>query len=240
MVPGPSRDTTIMLIEASNLSYAYREAGQSHSVLRDVSVAIAAGERVALLGRSGSGKSTLLNLLGGIDHPTSGQVTLNGEPMGLLREPALTHFRRRHIGYVYQRFNLVPTLTAAENIALPLDLAGLSREAQDTEVLRWLDAVGLAGRGNTFPDLLSGGEQQRVAIARALIHRPALVLADEPTGSLDAQTGEQVLELLFNRAGDDQQALLVVTHSDEVAARADRVLVLDDGQLRNDAEERPA
>jgi len=230
----------MMLIKASNLAYAYGEAGQSHTVLHGVSVAIAAGERVALLGRSGSGKSTLLNLLGGIDHPTSGQVQLNGESMGLLREPALTHFRRRHIGYIYQRFNLVPTLTAAENIALPLDLAGVSRKTQDTEVLGWLDAVGLAGRGDSFPDLLSGGEQQRVAIARALIHRPALILADEPTGSLDAQTGERVLDLLFNRAGQRQQALLVVTHSDAVAARADRVLVLEDGQLRTDSDERQA
>lgn len=229
-----------MLIEASNLAFAYREAGHSHSVLHDVSMTIAAGERVALLGRSGSGKSTLLNLLGGIDHPTSGQVRLNGESMGLLQEPALTYFRRRHIGYVYQRFNLVPTLTAAENIALPLDLAGASRHTQDEEVMRWLEAVGLGGRGNTFPDLLSGGEQQRIAIARALIHRPALVLADEPTGSLDVRTGNQVLELLFNRAGDDQQALLVVTHNDDVAARADRVLVLEDGHLRHDGEERPA
>ena len=229
-----------MLIEASNLAYAYREAGHSHSVLQGVSLAIAAGERVALLGRSGSGKSTLLNLLGGIDHPTGGQVKLNGEVMGALTEPALTHFRRRHIGYVYQRFNLVPTLTAAENIALPLDLAGASRDTQDEAVRQWLDAVGLLGRGNTFPDLLSGGEQQRVAIARALIHRPALVLADEPTGSLDVQTGNQVLELLFNRAGDDRQALLVVTHSDDVAARADRVLVLEDGHLRMGGEERPA
>lgn len=222
-----------MLIDARGLGYTYREAGQSHAVLYGVSLTIAAGERVALLGRSGSGKSTLLNLLGGIDTPTSGTLTLGDESMDRLREPALTHFRRQHIGYVYQRFNLVPTLTAAENIALPLDLAGVSRQSQDREVARWLDAVGLEGRGNTFPDLLSGGEQQRVAIARALIHRPALVLADEPTGSLDVQTGNQVLELLFHRAGDREQALLVVTHSDEVAARADRVLVLEDGQLRD-------
>lgn len=222
-----------MLIEASNLAYAYREAGQSHSVLHGVSLTIAAGERIALLGRSGSGKSTLLNLLGGIDSPTAGKVRLSGESMERLREPALTHFRRQHIGYIYQRFNLVPTLTAAENIALPLDLAGASRTTQAQAVAHWLEAVGLQGRGDTFPDLLSGGEQQRVAIARALIHRPALVLADEPTGSLDAQTGNQVLDLLFNRAGNDQQALLVVTHSDELAARADRVLVLEDGHLRD-------
>ena len=223
------------LIEATDLAYAYKEGKQSHTVLRDVTLTIAAGERVALLGRSGSGKSTLLNLLGGIDTPTSGSVTLHGEPMHQLREPALTRFRRRHIGYVYQRFNLVPTLTAAENIALPLDLAGASRETQDREVLQWLEAVGLEGRGNTFPDLLSGGEQQRVAIARALIHRPALVLADEPTGSLDVHTGNQVLDLLLRRAGDERQALLVVTHSDEVAGRADRVLLLEDGNLHENS-----
>ncbi|MEQ8516726.1 MAG: ABC transporter ATP-binding protein [Chromatocurvus sp.] len=224
-----------MLVEAHNLAYAYEEAGQSHSVLRGVSLTIAAGERVALLGRSGSGKSTLLNLLGGIDLPTAGSVRLQGESIEQLGEPALTRFRRRHIGYVYQRFNLVPTLSAAENIALPLDLAGVSRATQDQAVQRWLDAVGLGGRGSTFPDLLSGGEQQRVAIARALIHRPALVLADEPTGSLDAETGRQVLDLLFDRAGNHEQALLVVTHSDDVAARADRVLVLEDGHLHTSA-----
>ncbi|MFN2288176.1 MAG: ABC transporter ATP-binding protein [Chromatocurvus sp.] len=228
------------LIEATDLTYAYDEGKQSHTVLRDITLTIAAGERVALLGRSGSGKSTLLNLLGGIDTPTSGTVTLGGKPMQQLREPELTRFRRRHIGYVYQRFNLVPTLTAAENIALPLDLAGASRDTQDREVLQWLAAVGLEGRGNTFPDLLSGGEQQRVAIARALIHRPALVLADEPTGSLDVHTGNQVLDLLLRRAGDQKQALLVVTHSDEVAARADRVLLLEDGNLHENAGGKPA
>ena len=229
-----------MLIEANDLEYAYSEAGQSHTVLCGISLAIAAGERVALVGRSGSGKSTLLNLLGGIDLPTAGSVQLCGESIDRLGEPALTHFRRQYIGYIYQRFNLVPTLTAAENITLPLDLAGASRESQTTEVTHWLDAVGLAGRGDTFPDLLSGGEQQRVAIARALIHRPTLVLADEPTGSLDAGTGNQVLDLLFQRAGDSRQSLLVVTHSDEVAARADRVVVLEDGYLQDPNSETPA
>jgi putative ABC transport system ATP-binding protein len=223
---------TIRLLDASDLSYHYAEGETLHTVLRGASLSLHAGERVALVGRSGSGKSTLLNLLGGIDRPAGGSVRLQGQALESLTEPALTRFRRRHIGYVYQRFHLVPTLTAAENIALPLDLAGHSRRVQAERVAHWLAAIGLPDRGDTFPDRLSGGEQQRIAIARALIHRPALVLADEPTGSLDAQTAEQVLQLLLERAGADGQALLLVTHSEAVAARADRVVTLEDGVLR--------
>jgi putative ABC transport system ATP-binding protein len=222
-------------VSAQQLRYCYPEAGAEHTVLDGVSFSLAPGERVALLGSSGSGKSTLLNLLAGIDRPAGGEVLIDGQPLAALAEPALTRFRRRHIGFVYQRFHLIPTLTAAENILLPLDLLGVPQQEQAQRLTHWLAAVGLAGRGDTFPDLLSGGEQQRVAIARALIHEPTLVLADEPTGSLDERTGEQVLELLLANSGRGAQTLLLVTHSEAVAARADRVLVLSEGRLHSRA-----
>ncbi len=221
------------MLSSAHLHYAYPEAGQQHTVLRDISFSLAKGERVALVGRSGSGKSTLLNVLAGIDVPTQGEVQIAQTPITRLQEPALTLFRRQHIGFIYQQFNLIPTLTLAENMLLPLELLGLSRAEQQQRLKYWLDAVQLAGRAAAFPDQLSGGEQQRVAIARALIHQPALVLADEPTGNLDATSGARVLELLFELTRETLQTLLVVTHSAVVAAKADRVLVLRAGQLEN-------
>lgn len=220
-----------MLLQADHLHYAYPEAGRQHTVLSDVSLVLQQGERVALVGSSGSGKSTLLNLLGGIDVPASGEIRMAGNNLAQLREPALTLFRRQHIGFIYQQFNLIPTLTVAENILLPLELLGVSRQQQQQRLQHWLEAVQLPTRGAAFPDQLSGGEQQRVAIARALIHQPALVLADEPTGNLDAQTGALVLDLLFSLAEAAQQTLLVVTHSKAVAERAGRILLLRDGHL---------
>lgn len=220
-----------MLLRADHLHYAYEEAGQLHDVLRDVSLSLQAGERVALLGSSGSGKSTLLNLLGGIDTPNHGAILITDKTITRLKEPELTLFRRRNIGFIYQQFNLIPTLTTAENILLPLELLGLSTSEQQQRLVQWLAAIGLAERGQSFPDQLSGGEQQRVAIARALIHQPALVLADEPTGNLDAQTGQRVLNLLFDLAREYEQTLLVVTHSKAVADKADRILILEQGML---------
>lgn len=220
------------MLSAHHLHYAYPEAGQLHSVLNDVSLELAVGEQVALVGSSGSGKSTLLNLLGGIDKPVSGQIFLKGKEFTALREPALTLFRREHIGFIYQQFNLITTLTMAENILLPLSLLGLAAKEQQERLAYWLAAIQLPKRASAFPDQLSGGEQQRVAIARALIHQPALVLADEPTGNLDAKTGQLILDLLFNLAQQTQQTLLVVTHSKTVAERAERVLVLQDGVLQ--------
>lgn len=219
------------MLSANHLHYAYPEAGQQHTVLQDVSLAIASGEHVALVGSSGSGKSTLLNLLGGIDTPASGTIHIAGRDLTQLREPHLTLFRRQHIGFIYQQFNLIPTLTVAENILLPLELLGVGRQEQQQRLQQWLEAVQLPTRCGAFPDQLSGGEQQRVAIARALIHHPALVLADEPTGNLDAKTGALVLDLLFTLAEQAQQTLLVVTHSKAVAERAGRILLLRDGQL---------
>lgn len=220
------------MLQAQHLHYAYPEAGQQHTVLQDVSLTLTTGEQVALVGSSGSGKSTLLNLLGGIDAPLSGDIRIAGQNLTQLKEPHLTLFRRQHIGFIYQQFNLIPTLTVAENILLPLELLGMGRKGQQQRLQQWLEAVQLPTRGHAFPDQLSGGEQQRVAIARALIHQPALVLADEPTGNLDAKTGALVLDLLFTLAAQAQQTLLVVTHSKAVAERAGRILLLRDGQLQ--------
>ena len=214
-----------------NLSRSYREGETSLPVIRGVDVQIHAGECVALLGRSGSGKSTLLNLIAGIDRPDRGEVLIAGESVTRLTEPALTLFRRRRVGFVYQFFNLINTLTMRENIALPLELNRVPRPELDDRVDAMIQAVGLKARAHAFPDRLSGGEQQRVAIARALVHRPELVLADEPTGNLDQATGEQVLEMMFGLAREKGGSLLLVTHSLAVARRADRILTLCAGEL---------
>ena len=220
------------MLTANHLQYAYAEAGHMQVVLQDINLQVTQGERVALVGSSGSGKSTLLNLLGGIDKPSAGDIHLAGQTFSQLTEPALTLFRRQHIGFIYQHFNLIPTLTVAENILLPLELLGLDPDTQQQRLNDWLSAIQLPKRAQAFPDQLSGGEQQRVAIARALIHQPALVLADEPTGNLDAKTGALVLDLLFELSRAQQQSLLVVTHSQVVAECADRVLLLQDGCLQ--------
>lgn len=221
-----------MLLEAKQLHYAYQGAGQQHTVLQDVDFSLRRGERVALLGSSGSGKTTLLNLIGGIDVPTRGSIRIGDRLITGLGEPELTRFRCEKIGFIYQQFNLIPTLTTAENILLPLELLDYSRSEQQQRLAHWLAMVGLSERGDSYPDQLSGGEQQRVSITRALIHQPDLVLADEPTGNLDAQTGQQVLTLLFELAEQHKQTLLIVTHSKVVADRADRILVLEQGRVR--------
>ena len=218
-------------LRVHGLHRSYREGDSVHSVISDARLQILPGECVALLGRSGSGKSTLLNLIAGIDRPDSGDILIAGNSISTQKEPALTLFRRRHIGFVYQFFNLIPTLTCAENIALPLELNAQPRDAIVTQTDQMLDAVGLRPRAMAYPDQLSGGEQQRVAIARALVHRPALVLADEPTGNLDQAAGERVLELMMSLAREEHSSLLLVTHSLAVAQRADRILTLQDGRL---------
>ncbi len=202
-------------------------------MLRGVSLEARAGECIALLGRSGSGKSTLLNLMAGIDRPDGGQIEVLGQDLARLGEPNLTLLRRRHIGFVYQFFNLIPTLTAGENLGLPLELnrdPG-SGEAPRAAVERMLARLGLGDRAGAYPDQLSGGEQQRIAIGRALIHAPALVLADEPTGNLDAETGASVLTLLDGLARERRQTLILVTHSLAVARTADRILTLEAGRI---------
>jgi putative ABC transport system ATP-binding protein len=219
------------VIRLRDVSKGYREAGEDHAILHALDLDIAAGESIALLGRSGSGKSTLLNLIGGIDEPSSGSVRVDGIALDQLDEQARTLFRRSRIGFVFQFFNLVPTLTVEENLLLPLELQGRLDEATRAGASELLGAVGLGDRGPSFPDRLSGGEQQRVAIARALVADPVLVIADEPTGNLDLETGEQVLALLDQMVRDRGRTMVMATHSREVAARADRILTIRDGRL---------
>ena len=220
-------------IELIDVHKSYREGERTHRVLAGASAVVRGGERVALLGPSGSGKSTLLNLVSGIDLADAGHVRVGDADIGALTERDRTLFRRSHVGFVFQFFNLVPTLTVMENLLLPLELTG-AVNGRDRAV-SLLDAVGLADRAAAFPDRLSGGEQQRVAIARALVHRPGLLLADEPTGNLDEDTGEVVVRLLDELVRASGTTLFVVTHSRELAGRMDRVLRLDHGRLVEEA-----
>jgi putative ABC transport system ATP-binding protein len=198
--------------------------------LRGVTLSVAPGEFVAVMGPSGSGKSTLLNLAGGLDAPTSGQIVVEGSVLGTLNRKQLAAVRRRRVGYVFQDLNLLPSLTAAENVALPLELDGMSLRKTRSLAMTALDEVGLAELARRFPDEMSGGQQQRVAIARALVGDRRLVLADEPTGALDSQTGEAVLKLLRARV-DAGCAGVLVTHEARHAAWADRVIFLRDGEI---------
>jgi putative ABC transport system ATP-binding protein len=201
------------------------------TALRDVSLEIARGALVAIQGKSGSGKSTLLNLMGGLDVPTSGSVIVAATDLAPLSETERSLFRRRQIAYVFQAYHLLPTLTCAQNVALPLHLQGRATREIDRQVAAVLEDVGLAGRADHVPDELSGGERQRVAIARALVTAPALLLADEPTGNLDSETAEQVLGLLRTLVEARQATLVMVTHDDRAAAECDRVIALRDGQI---------
>lgn len=219
-------------VKIQNLSRYYREGTQRHNVLRDLSAEIARGETIALRGRSGSGKSTLLNLISGIDKPDAGEIEVAGVRITQLSERERTLFRRKHIGFVYQAFNLVSTLTVADNIRLVLELNQVGAAAIRDRIAYLLDAVGLADRGDSYPDVLSGGEQQRVAVARSVAHDPDILLADEPTGNLDDITAAGVLDLLATLARDAQKTMIIATHSATVAARCDRVLELHNGQLR--------
>lgn len=213
------------------LSKWYEEAGQRRTVLYNITARFARGAFVVLLGKSGSGKSTLLNLVGGIDVPSSGTVLIGGHDITTLDEQARTLFRRQHIGFVFQFFNLLPTLTVLENVLLPLELNGRMDAASRGYAHYLLEQVGLADRAATYPDKLSGGEQQRIAIARALVHDPLLVLADEPTGNLDVDTSRQVLALLDRLTRQAGKNLLMVTHSLDAVGLADQVYHLRDGQL---------
>jgi putative ABC transport system ATP-binding protein len=199
--------------------------------LRGADLSVARGEFVALVGPSGSGKSTVLNLIGGLDRPTSGQVWINGTELSASDERTLTQHRRRHVGFVFQSFNLLPRLTAEENVALPLMFSDISEKERRARARALLERVGLEQRLEHRPTQLSGGEQQRVAIARALVGEPALLLADEPTGNLDTTTGAEIMALLKNLNQEGGLTLLVVTHDAEVAAFADRVVKLCDGRV---------
>ena len=222
-------DTSI--IELRGVTKTYREGNTTRAVLVGVDATIRRGELCVLIGRSGSGKSTLLNLIGGIDVPTSGEIVVDGTDLAQSTEAARTLFRRHHVGFVFQFFNLIPTLTVEENLRLPLELNGRPHDAARERVAALLAEVGLGDRGPAFPEQLSGGEQQRVAVARALVHEPLLVLADEPTGNLDLDTGRQVLDLLDRLTRRAGRTMVMATHSREVVGLADRSFRLQDGRL---------
>ena len=213
------------------LSKSYQEGNQRHMVLHDVDLQAQRGEFLALLGASGSAKSTLLNLISGIDRADSGSIWLDGRNLLALDDHQQTLFRRQHVGFVFQFFNLLPTLTALENVSLPLELNSSPTAQARSRALDLLGAVGLAARASTYPDRLSGGEQQRVAIARALVYDPLRVRADAPTGNLDEDTGARVMDLLEELTRAAGKNLLMATHSLENAQRADRILHLRDGRL---------
>jgi putative ABC transport system ATP-binding protein len=217
------------VLEAAGLGKQVSSPEGTLAILSDVSVAISRGETVAVMGASGAGKSTLLALLAGLDEPTSGSVHLAGSDLTALDEDGRAAVRARHVGFVFQSFHLVPSLTALENVMLPLELArrGDARAAS----LEVLARVGLAGRVGHYPRQLSGGEQQRVAIARAFVTRPDVLFADEPTGNLDAATGERIMELLFGLNAETGATLVLVTHDQALAARCGRVIRLDAGRV---------
>jgi len=221
-----------LAIQARGLCRRFREGEREHIVLDDLDLDIRQGETVALRGRSGSGKSTLLNLIAAIDSPDEGTVTVAGVDLTGLSERDRTLFRREHIGFVYQAFNLVPTLNVADNVRLVLELNKVPSAKAAARVDKLLRSVELADRADSYPDVLSGGEQQRVAIARALAHEPAVLLADEPTGNLDDATAAGVLMLLDSLVRESGRTMLIATHSVQVASHCDRILELHNGKLR--------
>jgi putative ABC transport system ATP-binding protein len=219
------------VVRLRGVTKVYREADRERRVLDGADLDLVKGELVVLLGRSGSGKSTVLNLISGIDAPDEGAVVVDGVNLGALGERERTLFRRQHVGFVFQAFNLVPTLRVIENVLLPLELQGRTDAAARSRAHELLGEVGLLDRADSYPDRLSGGEQQRVAIARALAHEPSLVLADEPTGNLDLETGRRVLDLLDGLTRRAGRTLLMVTHGREVVGIADRLLTIRDGKI---------
>ena len=219
------------MLSVENLCRSFREGEREHRVLDHADAEFADGEVVAVIGRSGSGKSTLLNLISGIDRPDSGTVRIDGLDVTALTEPHLTLFRRKNIGFVYQFFNLVPTLDVEENVRLVLELNGVRGAQARERSVAILNEVGLGNRLHSLVDTLSGGEQKRVAIARALVHRPPVLLADEPTGNLDEETARQVLPVLLSLTRQRGATLVIVTHDTALARSADRMLELRDGRL---------
>lgn len=219
----------LIMLELKNVSKSYFEGNSKHFVLNDLELNVQNGEIIILLGKSGSGKSTLLNVISGIDIPESGVVSIDGTDITKLSEKDRTLVRRNKIGFIFQFFNLIPTLTVKENLLLPLELTGIDQREEKVNSL--LTEVGLADRANTYPDKLSGGEQQRISIARALIHNPDIVLADEPTGNLDYETGLQIVDLLDRVVKKKGKTMIMVTHSKDVIGLADRIFSLKDGKL---------
>jgi putative ABC transport system ATP-binding protein len=218
-------------IVADRVSKQVNTADGNLSILHDLSFQIEQGESVAIVGASGSGKSTLLSLLAGLDLPSAGQIDLMGQNLNLLDEDGRARLRGQLVGFVFQSFQLLPHLTALENVMLPLEIAGKSQAEARLSALEWLEKVGLTLRANHFPKTLSGGEQQRVALARAFITKPAILFADEPTGSLDEASGNRVIELLFELNRENSSTLVLVTHDPALAARCGRQLNLHGGRL---------
>jgi putative ABC transport system ATP-binding protein len=218
------------VIETQDLTKVYGKRDAAVHALRGVDFKVESGEFVAVIGPSGSGKSTLLHLLGGVDRPTGGSIKVENQELSKLSEKQLSLYRRRRIGFVFQYYNLVPVLTVEENIALPLMLDGLKPDQA------WLDELltrlNLTEKRNSLPNQLSGGQQQRTAMARALIHRPALVLADEPTGNLDSHNGREIMALLKDTVRRVGQTLVLITHDSNIAAQADRIMIIEDGLIR--------
>jgi putative ABC transport system ATP-binding protein len=223
-----------MLLRAQDLTKSYSRGDQQVQALRGVSLAIDRGQFVSIMGPSGSGKSTLLHLLGGLDRPSSGSVRFEDQAIESYPDRALSAFRRRKLGFVFQFFNLLPTLSALENVALPVLLDGRPLRAIHAKAAELLKSIGLESRMHHRPDQLSGGEMQRVAIARALIADPLLILADEPTGNLDTQTGATVLELLRQLVRDRGPSIVMVTHDSRAASFGSRLVKLRDGRLESD------
>ncbi|MGQ9848532.1 MAG: ABC transporter ATP-binding protein [Aggregatilineaceae bacterium] len=223
------------VLRIQSVQKTYTSGCAQCAVLKDITLEVATGEFVVLLGASGSGKSTLLNLISGIDQPDHGRIIIDGTDITRLSETARTIFRRDHIGIVFQFFNLIPTLNVLENVTLPLELRGESRQHCEERARYLLRRVGLEDRAGDFPDKLSGGEQQRVAIARALIQQPELVLADEPTGNLDRENGRRVLALLTELTREAGRTLIMATHDPAIVPLANRVIRIQDGQLQEQA-----
>jgi putative ABC transport system ATP-binding protein len=221
----------MIVLHAESLSKDYLSGKHTVKALRGIHLEVEEGEFLAIMGPSGSGKSTLLHVLGGLDTPSSGSILLGDHAIAQLADREATLIRRRHVGFVFQFFNLLPTLSAEENILLPLLIDGKPRKGYEARLKTLLERVGLEDRRHHRPDQLSGGEQQRVALARALITQPAIILADEPTGNLDTQTGTAMMRLLQDSAKEFNQAIVMVTHDPKAAAYADRVIFLRDGQL---------
>lgn len=229
------------IIQTTNLTKVYGSGETALLALDHVNLKVETGEFIAVMGPSGCGKSTLLHLIGGLDRPSEGQVVIDGNNLSNLNDTRLAELRRRKIGFVFQFFNLIPVLQAVENAALPLLLDGIDSRTARQKATQWLEQVDLADRAAHRPDQLSGGQQQRVAIARALVSEPALILADEPTGNLDTQAGDEIVSLLRKVSSEWGRSVVIVTHDPRIAAYADRIVFLKDGAIVNEThlEDRP-